>query len=88
MSSEPTNAAMERRKAPASFAGCGTTTGRQRHPALQARLDEFLAIELEDDELAWELDPDGNWHKVATVRGVNAQRALQELAVTRGEDER
>ena len=43
----------------------------------------MLAIDLDDDELAWELDPDGRWHKVPTSRGVNAQRALQELAVER-----
>ncbi len=54
-------------------------------PPLQARLDEVLAIELEDDELAWELDGDAVWHKVPTVRGINAQRALQERAVVRAE---
>ncbi|HEY5861235.1 MAG TPA: polyphosphate kinase 1 [Actinomycetota bacterium] len=51
--------------------------------ALQERLAEVLAIELADDELAWELDPDGGWHKVPTSRGANAHRALQELAVER-----
>ena len=51
--------------------------------ALQERLAEVLAIELADDELAWELDPEGRWHKVPTSRGVNAHRALQELAVER-----
>ena len=51
--------------------------------ALQARLAEVLAIELADDELAWELDPEGGWHKVPSARGINAHRALQELAVER-----
>ncbi len=54
-------------------------------PALQARVDEVLRIELEDDELAWELDGGGDWHRVPTTRGVNAHRALQELAVARAE---
>jgi polyphosphate kinase len=57
-------------------------------PALQARLDEILRIGLDDDELAWELGPDGRWHKVPTVRGINAHRALQELAVERSEQDR
>jgi len=57
-------------------------------PALQARLDEVLRIGLEDDELGWELDPSGAWHKVPTTRGINTHRALQELAVVRAESER
>ena len=28
-------------------------------------------------------DPDGTWHKVPTVAGVNAQTVLQELALAR-----
>jgi polyphosphate kinase len=57
-------------------------------PALQARIDQILQVGLEDDELAWELDPEGGWHKVPTVRGINAHRALQELAVERAESQR
>ena len=57
-------------------------------PALQARLDEILRIGLDDDELAWELAPDGRWHKVPTARGVNTHRALQEAAVERSEQDR
>ncbi len=57
-------------------------------PALQARIDELLEVELEDDELAWELDGEAGWHKVPTRKGVNAQRVLQELAVSRAEGER
>ncbi len=57
-------------------------------PALQARLDEILRIGLDDDELAWELAPDGRWHKVPMARGVNTHRALQEAAVERSEPDR
>ena len=32
--------------------------------ALQERLAEILRVGLDDDELAWELDPEGRWHKV------------------------
>jgi polyphosphate kinase len=52
-------------------------------PALRARLDEILAINLEDDVLAWELHADGSWTKVPRVRGVNAQERLQHLALER-----
>ena len=52
-------------------------------PELRARLDEILAINLDDDELAWELHPDGHWTKVARVRGINAQQRFQELALER-----
>jgi polyphosphate kinase len=51
-----------------------------RDPALQHRLDEVLDACLADDVLAWELGPDGTWSKVPTLRGVNAQLRLQELA--------
>ena len=52
-------------------------------PSLQRRLDEILSVELDDDELAWELDADGTWHKVPSERGLDAQRVLQGLAVER-----
>ncbi|MBV8196203.1 MAG: polyphosphate kinase 1 [Candidatus Dormibacteraeota bacterium] len=52
-------------------------------PQLRARLDEILDINLEDDELAWELHGDGHWEKVHTTRGINAQQRLQELALGR-----
>jgi polyphosphate kinase len=51
-----------------------------REPVLQQRLDEVLDACLADDVLAWELGPDGAWTKVPTLRGVNAQLRLQELA--------
>jgi len=52
-------------------------------PALTARLDEILAVNLADDVLAWELQPDGSWTKVPTRVGVNTHKRLQELAVAR-----
>jgi polyphosphate kinase len=52
-------------------------------PSLKPRLDEILEVELVDDVLAWDLDGEGHWHKVPTVRGLNAQDRLQELAVMR-----
>jgi polyphosphate kinase len=57
-------------------------------PPLQDRLAEILRICLEDDELAWELDAGGGWHKVRTDRGLSAHRTLQELAVERAAGER
>ena len=52
-------------------------------PSLRERLNEILRVELDDDELAWELDGDGSWHKVSPTRGIDAHRALQDLAVAR-----
>ncbi|HEX7247522.1 MAG TPA: RNA degradosome polyphosphate kinase, partial [Actinomycetota bacterium] len=52
-------------------------------PSLQRRLDEILSVELDDDELAWELHADGTWHKVSSEKGLDAQRVLQRLAVER-----
>ena len=51
-------------------------------PALMARLEEILAVNLEDDVLAWELTPDG-WRKVKTKVGVDTHQRLQELAEAR-----
>jgi polyphosphate kinase len=48
---------------------------------LRERLAEVLSIDLADDTLAWELDADGAWHRVAGGRGVNTHRRLQDLAV-------
>jgi polyphosphate kinase len=57
-------------------------------PALAARLDEILAVDLADDVLSWELDWDGRWHKVPTTSGVNAQQRSQEAAAERAGAER
>jgi len=52
---------------------------------LRARLAEMLELDLADDTLAWELRPDGTWHKVATTMGISTHRALQELAMARAQ---
>ncbi len=53
-------------------------------PALRARLDQILEASLADDVLAWELDAVGEWHKVVTERGFDAQERLMSLATERG----
>jgi polyphosphate kinase len=50
---------------------------------LRARLDEILVLNLADDTLAWSLEADGTWTKVPVVNGIDAQVALQELALAR-----
>jgi polyphosphate kinase len=57
-------------------------------PALTSRLDEVLEVLLGDDTLAWTLGRDGEWTKVPTERGVNAQQRLQEIAVERARADR
>ena len=52
-------------------------------PELRDRLEETLEFNLDDDLQAWELGPDGEWTRVATVKGLATQRRLQELAVER-----
>ena len=52
-------------------------------PELQARLDEILDTLLDDDVLAWELQPDGAWRRVPTVHGVETHEHLQMLALQR-----
>ena len=54
------------------------------NPALQSELQTILDLNLTDDVLAWELDADGNWTKVPTVRGVNLQERLQDHALAQG----
>jgi len=51
--------------------------------SLQARLGQLLDIELQDDVLAWGLHADGSWAKIPTLKGVNAQRAFEQLAQAR-----
>ncbi len=48
-------------------------------PELKARLDEVLALNLDDDALAWELRADG-WIKVPPEREVESQAVFQRLA--------
>ncbi len=52
-------------------------------PSLQFRLDEVLDVVLSDDNLAWELEPDGSWSRAPASTGVDAHRALQDLAQSR-----
>jgi polyphosphate kinase len=52
-------------------------------PQMQARLQQILDINLADDELAWELLPDGSWRKVPTTLGVSTHVTLERLAADR-----
>ncbi len=48
---------------------------------LRQRLQHILDVSLADDVLAWELGPDGSWHKVPTVKGLNSHNRFKELAI-------
>ncbi|OLB91629.1 MAG: RNA degradosome polyphosphate kinase [Actinobacteria bacterium 13_2_20CM_2_66_6] len=48
---------------------------------LRQRLQQILDVSLADDVLAWELGPDGGWHKVPTTRGLNSHNRFKELAL-------
>src|SRR5438105_3058441 len=48
---------------------------------LRHRLQQILDVSLADDVLAWDLGPDGAWHKVPTVRGLNSHNRFKELAL-------
>jgi polyphosphate kinase len=50
---------------------------------LRERLEEIIATELSDTELAWELHADGVWSRVPDDHGVNAQRELYQRALER-----
>lgn len=52
-------------------------------PALQFRIDEILDVLLADDVLAWELNGEGSWQRVARDSGVDAHVSFQDLALTR-----
>jgi polyphosphate kinase len=52
-------------------------------PDLQFRIDEIIDVLLADDNLAWELRPDGTWDRLPPATGVDTHVALQELARTR-----
>ena len=54
-------------------------------PALKARLAQIMEVVLSDDQLAWQLNPDGAWEKVSTRSGVNSQRRFEELALARAQ---
>src|SRR5439155_18288289 len=40
-------------------------------PSLQQRLQQVLDVNMSDDELSWELLPDGSWRKLPTTHGVS-----------------
>ena len=52
-------------------------------PDLQARLDEILEVNLADDVLAWTLDQEGRWTRVAGDGQVDTHLRLQEIARAR-----
>jgi len=54
-------------------------------PRLQARLEEILQLDLQEDVHAWSLEPDGRWAPVETTAGVCAQQRFRELAIARSE---
>jgi polyphosphate kinase len=49
-------------------------------PQLQSRLDEILDVELADDVLSWELQPDSSWRRLPAGPGADAQQRLMRLA--------
>jgi polyphosphate kinase len=52
-------------------------------PALQARLDEVLDVELSDDVLTWTMTSDGRWTRSPAGGRVETHARLQELATER-----
>jgi len=54
-------------------------------PELTQRLDEILEVNLADDALAWQLEPDGSWERVASARGLETHARLLELARIRSQ---
>jgi len=54
-----------------------------RSQELRKRLDEIIQINLRDDVLAWQLEPDGSWRRTPPAGGVDSQVLLQELAMRR-----
>jgi len=48
---------------------------------LRQRLQQILDVSLADDVLAWELGPDGSWHRIPTTRGLNSHNRFKELAI-------
>ena len=56
--------------------------------AAVAQLDEILELNMADDTQSWSLDARGDWHRIPTAKGVNAQRALQAAALDAQRDVR
>jgi polyphosphate kinase len=57
-------------------------------PLLRQRVATILALNLEDDALAWQLGPDGRWTRLRGRRGLAVQQRLQDLARERAEGPR
>ena len=49
-------------------------------PALRARLDEILAVNLDPNARAWELEGSGRWQRVPEANGFSTHSRFQELA--------
>ncbi|MEN8114369.1 MAG: polyphosphate kinase 1, partial [Actinomycetota bacterium] len=56
-------------------------------PRLKSRLEEIIEVELSDDLLAWEANPDGTWTKVAPDAGIDTHESLLSLAAERARGE-
>jgi polyphosphate kinase len=50
---------------------------------LKERLEEIIDVEMDDDLLAWQGEPDGSWTKIASTGAFDTHERLQELAVAR-----
>ena len=57
-------------------------------PILKGRLRDALNLALADDTNTWELDGNGEWHRVKTEDGVSLQHGLYEQAQTRARHRR
>ena len=54
-------------------------------PELVQQLERVLELLLADDTEAWQLEPDGTWTRVPTLRGVSAQETFRRDALARAE---
>lgn len=54
-------------------------------PDAVVQLEEILALNLADDVQSWSLAADGSWHRIPTVVGIATQKALEEVALKRGD---
>ena len=52
-------------------------------PNLKVRIEEVRDVELSDDVLAWEANPDGSWTKVVPLHGIETHQRLLDLAAQR-----
>jgi polyphosphate kinase len=55
-----------------------------RDPELCNRLEEIIAMNLDDDMNSWSLGSDGSWSRVPTSLGFSARRRFENLALDRG----